>query len=157
MQVSLERAAFRAGCLEGIVLAEPPCATLPRTTTPACGRESDRPVRSQTSGAIRGLSGLAPKTARRFAEDGSEEDVPLEQAGRGDWLRVRLGARVPVDGVILEGTSAIEGAMVTGGPGAEAPRRSRHRRGDGRGLVRARKLSRATMRNIRQNLCFALL
>ena len=82
-------------------------------------------ARSATSGAIRALLGLAPKTARRLREDGSEEDAPLAHVQPGDRLRVRPGERVPVDGAVLEGTSAVDESMVTGesipvekGPGA---------------------------------------
>jgi len=73
-------------------------------------------ARSQTSGAIRALLGLAPKTARLVREDGSDADLPLEQVGPGDRLRVRPGERVPVDGVVLDGTSAVDEAMMTGEP-----------------------------------------
>jgi len=80
-------------------------------------------ARSATSGAIRALLGLAPKTARRLREDGSEEDVPLADVRPGDRLRVRPGERVPVDGVVLEGRSAVDESMVTGEsiPVAKAP------------------------------------
>jgi Cu+-exporting ATPase len=71
-------------------------------------------ARSQTGAAIKALLGLAPKTARRIREDGSEEDVPLDQVQVGDRLRVRPGEKVPVDGVIIEGSSAIDESMVTG-------------------------------------------
>ena len=71
-------------------------------------------ARSQTGSAIRALLGLAPKTARRLRDDGSEEDVPLDQVQIGDRVRVRPGEKVPVDGVVLEGTSAVDEAMVTG-------------------------------------------
>ncbi len=73
-------------------------------------------ARSQTSGAIRALLGLAPKTARRIADDGSEADVPLEAIRPGDRLRVRPGEKVPVDGSVIEGASAIDESMVTGEP-----------------------------------------
>ncbi|MGH7402300.1 MAG: heavy metal translocating P-type ATPase [Candidatus Rokuibacteriota bacterium] len=73
-------------------------------------------ARSATSGAIRALLGLAPKTARRLRPDGSEEDVPLADVQPGDRLRVRPGERVPVDGAVLEGTSAVDESMVTGEP-----------------------------------------
>jgi Cu+-exporting ATPase len=73
-------------------------------------------ARSATSGAIRALLGLAPKTARRLRPDGSEEDVPLGHVQLGDRLRVRPGERVPVDGAVLEGTSAVDESMVTGEP-----------------------------------------
>ncbi len=73
-------------------------------------------ARSRTSSAIRALLGLAPKTARRLGEAGAEEDVPLEQVAPGDRLRVRPGERVPVDGVVLEGASAVDESMLTGEP-----------------------------------------
>lgn len=71
-------------------------------------------ARSQTSSALKALLNLAPNTARMIHEDGSEEDVPLEQVTAGDKLRVRPGEKVPVDGRILEGSSAIDESMVTG-------------------------------------------
>jgi Cu+-exporting ATPase len=73
-------------------------------------------ARSRTSAAIRELLGLAPKTARRIGEDGTEEDVPLEAVQVGDRLRVRPGEKVPVDGIVLEGGSSIDESMVTGEP-----------------------------------------
>ena len=73
-------------------------------------------ARSQTSSAIRALLGLAPATARRLADDGTEADVPLDQVAVGDRLRVRPGEKVPVDGVVLEGRSSIDESMVTGEP-----------------------------------------
>jgi P-type Cu+ transporter len=73
-------------------------------------------ARSRTSTAIRNLLGLAPKTARRIAADGSDADVPLDQVQVGDRLRVRPGERVPVDGIVLEGTTTIDESMVTGEP-----------------------------------------
>ena len=73
-------------------------------------------ARSQTGAAIRALLGLAPKTARRLRDDGSEEDAPLEHVQPGDRLRVRPGEKVPVDGVVLEGSSAVDESMVTGEP-----------------------------------------
>jgi P-type Cu+ transporter len=71
-------------------------------------------ARETTSGAIRALLDLAPKTARRIRDDGKEEEVQLEQVLVGDRLRVRPGEKVPVDGVVLEGRSAIDESMVTG-------------------------------------------
>src|SRR5438876_3797151 len=73
-------------------------------------------ARSRTSSAIKALLNLAPPTARRIRPDGTEEDVPLEAVQVGDQLRVRPGERVPVDGVVVEGTSAVDESMVTGEP-----------------------------------------
>jgi Cu+-exporting ATPase len=73
-------------------------------------------ARSRTSAAIKELLGLAPKTARRIGADGAEEDVPLTHVHVGDLLRVRPGEKVPVDGVVTEGTSAIDESMLTGEP-----------------------------------------
>ena len=71
-------------------------------------------AREQTGGAIRALLNLAPKTARRIRDDGSDEEIPLEQVHIGDRLRVRPGDSVPVDGVVIEGRSAVDESMVTG-------------------------------------------
>ena len=71
-------------------------------------------ARSQTSAAIRALLGLAPKTARRIRDDGSEEDVALAHVHVGDKLRVRPGEKVPVDGVVIEGRSSVDESMITG-------------------------------------------
>ena len=73
-------------------------------------------ARSQTSAAIKSLLGLAPKTARRINADGAEEDVPLTHVHVGDSLRVRPGEKVPVDGVVIEGSSAVDESMLTGEP-----------------------------------------
>ncbi|HEX2494445.1 MAG TPA: heavy metal translocating P-type ATPase [Steroidobacter sp.] len=73
-------------------------------------------ARSQTSAAIKSLLGLTPKTARRIAPDGSEEDVQLTHVHVGDLLRVRPGEKVPVDGVVVEGSSAVDESMLTGEP-----------------------------------------
>jgi len=73
-------------------------------------------ARSHTAGAIRALLGLAPKTARRLRDGGVEEDVPLGEVAVGDRLRVRPGERVPTDGVVVEGESAIDESMLTGEP-----------------------------------------
>ena len=78
------------------------------------GQVMELRARSQTSAAIKLLLGLAPKTARIVRADGSEEDIPLEQVQPNDVLRVRPGEKVPVDGVVLEGTSALDESMVTG-------------------------------------------
>jgi len=77
-------------------------------------------AREQTSGAIKALLNLAPATARRIAEDGSEEDVDLSHVQVGDRLRVRPGDKVPLDGEVLEGRSNVDESMVTGEPLAVA-------------------------------------
>jgi Cu+-exporting ATPase len=73
-------------------------------------------ARGRTGAAIRALLGLAPKTARRIGDDGSERDVPLELVAVGDRLRIRPGEKVPVDGVVVEGSSSVDESMVTGEP-----------------------------------------
>lgn len=73
-------------------------------------------ARSQTSSAIKALLDLAPKTARVLRDDGTEEDIPLDRVKLEDRLRVRPGERVPVDGVVLDGTSSVDESMVTGEP-----------------------------------------
>ncbi len=73
-------------------------------------------ARSQTGAAIKALLGLAPKTARRVNPDRSEEDVPLDQVQIGDKLRVRPGEKVPVDGIVSEGSSSVDESMITGEP-----------------------------------------
>jgi Cu+-exporting ATPase len=80
------------------------------------GQMLELKARSQTSAAIKSLLGLAPKTARRVRADGSEEDVPLANVHVGDVLRVRPGEKVPVDGVVTEGSSAVDESMLTGEP-----------------------------------------
>ncbi|WP_421928531.1 heavy metal translocating P-type ATPase [Neoaquamicrobium sediminum] len=73
-------------------------------------------ARERTGSAIRALLDLAPKTARRIADDGSEADVPLDEVASGHRLRVRPGDSVPVDGVVVEGRSSIDESMITGEP-----------------------------------------
>jgi Cu+-exporting ATPase len=73
-------------------------------------------ARSATTAAIKALLGLAPKTARRLRDDGTEEDIPLAHVHVGDRLRVRPGEKVPVDGVVLDGRSSIDESMLTGEP-----------------------------------------
>ncbi|MNQ31491.1 Silver exporting P-type ATPase [compost metagenome] len=80
------------------------------------GQTLELKARSQTSAAIKALLGLAPKTARRINADGSEEDIPLGHVHGGDHLRVRPGEKVPVDGRVLEGESAVDESMLTGEP-----------------------------------------
>jgi Cu+-exporting ATPase len=86
------------------------------TTLVLLGQVLELRARSQTGAAIKALLGLAPKTARRIRDDGSEEDVPLDQVQAGDRLRVRPGEKVPVDGVVIEGSSAVDESMITGEP-----------------------------------------
>jgi Cu+-exporting ATPase len=73
-------------------------------------------ARSRTGAALKALLGLAPKSARRIRPDGVEEDVPLDRIQPGDRLRVRPGEKVPVDGAVIEGSSAVDESMVTGEP-----------------------------------------
>jgi Cu+-exporting ATPase len=80
------------------------------------GQVLELKARSQTSNAIKALLGLAPKTARRLRPDGSEQDVPLDQVHPGDRLRVRPGEKVPVDGVVVEGSSSLDESMISGEP-----------------------------------------
>jgi Cu+-exporting ATPase len=84
------------------------------TTLVLLGQVLELRARSRTGAAIKMLLGLAPKTARRVEEDGSERDVPLEQVQPGQVLRVRPGEKVPVDGTVIEGASAVDESMVTG-------------------------------------------
>jgi len=84
------------------------------TTLVLLGQVLELRARQRTSGAIRALLNLAPQQAHLIAADGGERDVPLDQVKRGDRLRVRPGERVPVDGTIREGASAVDESMVTG-------------------------------------------
>ncbi|MBO9498634.1 MAG: copper-translocating P-type ATPase [Novosphingobium sp.] len=86
------------------------------TTLVLLGQVLELRARSATGKAIRALLGLAPKTARKIAADGTETDLPLEQVAPGDLLRVRPGERVPVDGVVIEGHSSIDESMISGEP-----------------------------------------
>ena len=102
-------------------------------------------ARSRTGAAIRALLGLAPKTARRVGEDGSEEDVPLDSVQPGDLLRVRPGEKVPVDGLVIEGRSAVDESMITGEPipsekGPDDPRDRSHRERIGKSRSSARSV-----------------
>ncbi len=80
------------------------------------GQVMELRARSRTGAAIRALLGLAPKTARRVDAHGAERDVPLEDVQPGDTLRVRPGEKIPVDGIVLEGTTNVDESMVTGEP-----------------------------------------
>jgi Cu+-exporting ATPase len=86
------------------------------TTLVLLGQVLELRARQQTSSAIRSLLNLAPKQAHRLAADGREKDVALDLVKQGDRLRVRPGESVPVDGVVLEGASAVDESMVTGEP-----------------------------------------
>ena len=86
------------------------------TTLVLLGQVLELQARSSTSSAIKLLLGLAPNTARLVAEDGTEQDVPLERVNPGDLLRVRPGEKVPVDGTVTQGKSNVDESMVTGEP-----------------------------------------
>jgi Cu+-exporting ATPase len=85
------------------------------TTLVLLGQVLELRARSQTGTAIKALLGLAPKNAHRI-RDGQEEEIPLEHVAVGDRLRVRPGEKIPVDGVVLEGSSAVDESMITGEP-----------------------------------------
>lgn len=80
------------------------------------GQVLELKARSQTNAAIKMLLGLAPKTARLVDADGQEKDVPLDQVQVGDHLRIRPGEKIPVDGMVIEGSSSVDESMVTGEP-----------------------------------------
>jgi Cu+-exporting ATPase len=104
-------ASFRGMAGELAVYFEPAAVIV---TLVLLGQVLELRARSETSSALKALLGLAPKTARIVRADGSEEDVPLDQVKAGDRLRVRPGEKVPVDGIVREGTSGVDEAMVTG-------------------------------------------
>jgi Cu+-exporting ATPase len=86
------------------------------TTLVLLGQVLELKARSQTGAAIKALLGLAPATARRITHDGREEDVPLEEIQPGEVLRVRPGEKVPVDGIVIDGSSSVDESMITGEP-----------------------------------------
>lgn len=86
------------------------------TTLVLLGQVLELRARTQTNAAIRTLLGLAPKTARRFRPDGTEEDVAISDVRVGDRLRIRPGEKVPVDGIVVEGMSSVDESMITGEP-----------------------------------------
>ncbi|MEZ5541431.1 MAG: heavy metal translocating P-type ATPase [Pseudomonadota bacterium] len=107
-------------------------------------------ARSRTGAAIRQLLGLAPNTARRVHADGSEQDVPLAALTPGDVLRVRPGEKVPVDGVVIEGSSAVDESMVSGEPVPVEKRTGAHLigatvNGTGSLLMRAERVGQDTL------------
>jgi Cu+-exporting ATPase len=105
---------FRDAHTGRVALYYEPAAVI--VTLVLLGQVLELKARSQTSSAIRALLGLAPKTARVLTDCGHEKDVPLAEVKVGNRLRVRPGEKVPVDGVVLEGTSAIDESMITGEP-----------------------------------------
>jgi Cu+-exporting ATPase len=80
------------------------------------GQVLELKARSRTTAAVKSLLQLAPKTARRVRDGGLEEDVPIEQIGTGDLVRVRPGEKVPVDGIVVEGHSSVDESMISGEP-----------------------------------------
>ncbi|WP_020180085.1 heavy metal translocating P-type ATPase [Methylopila sp. M107] len=106
-------AAFRSG--DGTVAVYFEAAAV-IVTLVLLGQVLELRARDRTSGAIRALIGLAPKTARRLRADGSDEEVALEAIAVGDVFRVRPGEKIPVDGVVTEGRSPVDQSMVTGEP-----------------------------------------
>ncbi|WHZ26878.1 MAG: heavy metal translocating P-type ATPase [Nitrospira sp.] len=107
-------------------------------------------ARSRTSSALKALLGLAPRTARVVHGDAHEEDIPLEQVQVGDRLRVRPGEKIPVDGVVVEGTSAVDESMVTG-ESIPVEKQTGHRvigatvNGTGSFVMRAERVGRETL------------
>ena len=102
---------FRAADGQLAVYFEPAAVI---TTLVLLGQVLELRARGQTASAIRALLKLAPVTAHRLQADGSDEDIALEMVHPGDRLRVRPGEKTPVDGVVLEGTSAVDESMITG-------------------------------------------
>src|SRR5690606_28061702 len=82
------------------------------TTLVLLGQILELRAREATSGALKALLDLAPKTARRVSDNGDEQDVPLDAVTPGDRLRVRPGEKVPVDGELIEGSSSLDESMV---------------------------------------------
>ena len=120
------------------------------TTLVLLGQVLELRARSATGKAIRALLGLAPKTARRVRDDGSEEDVPLAHVHVGELLRVRPGEKIPVDGVVVEGHSSVDESMISGEP-VPVEKVSDEKvtgatvNGTGSLLIRAEKVGRDTM------------
>jgi Cu+-exporting ATPase len=102
---------FRGSAGEVAVYFEAAAAII---TLVLLGQVLELKARGQTGAAIKALLGLTPKTARLVRDDGTEEDVPLGQVHPGDRLRVRAGEKVPVDGTVIEGTSSVDEAMISG-------------------------------------------
>jgi P-type Cu+ transporter len=120
------------------------------TTLVLLGQVLELRARSQTSSALKALLGLAPKAARVVADDGTEQDVPLATVHVGQRLRVRPGEKIPVDGVVIEGASAVDESMLTGEPiPVEKSRESRVAggtvNGTGAFLMRAERVGKDTL------------
>jgi Cu+-exporting ATPase len=120
------------------------------TTLVLLGQVLELRARSATGKAIRALLGLAPKTARRVNADGNELEIPLEHVEVGDILRVRPGEKVPVDGVVVEGRSAVDESMISGEPVpvekvSGEPLTGATVNGTGSLLMRAERVGRDTM------------
>lgn len=106
-------ASFRSQASEAPLYFEPAAVI---TTLVLLGQVLELRARSQTSSALKSLLGLAPKTARLVTPSGEERDVPIAQIERANILRVRPGEKIPVDGVVTEGTSSVDESMITGEP-----------------------------------------
>jgi Cu+-exporting ATPase len=106
-------ASFRGGGRQIDVYFEPAAVIVALVLL---GQVLELRARSQTSGAIRALLGLAPKTAKRLDDQGEEADVPLDQVQVDDRLRVRPGEKIPVDGTVVEGHSSVDESMISGEP-----------------------------------------
>ena len=111
---SLFPSSFRNGVTGDVDLYFEPSSII--VTLVLLGQVMELKARSKTSEAIKALLGLSPKTASRMKPDGSEEDVPLKEVRVGDQLRVKPGEKVPVDGIVVSGTSSIDESMVSGEP-----------------------------------------
>ena len=114
------------------------------------GQMLEQHTRSRTGAAIKSLLGLAPKTARRLENDGSEKDISLEQVQVGDKLRVRLGEKVPVDAIVQDGVSHVDESMITGEPVAVEKKKGEHVigatvNGTGSLIIQAEKFGTDTM------------
>lgn len=105
-----------AGLSDGMAVAVyfEPAAVI--TALVLLGQVLELKARAQTSGAIRALLKLAPDTARKVGADGNEKDIPLAHVHEGDTLRIRPGEKIPVDGVVLDGSSSVDQSMLTGEP-----------------------------------------
>lgn len=106
---------FFAGLADGMLAVYfEPAAVI--TALVLLGQVLELKARAQTSGAIRALLKLVPDTARKVAPDGSETDIPLAHVHKGDTLRIRPGEKIPVDGIVLDGSSSVDQSMLTGEP-----------------------------------------